>query len=93
MILILLKKFDNKVGHLRRYSVNSFKSLFEQNGFKVVETVKNEGIFRNLLFTNETLGELIRLFKGPISDFVTFLDMLTLYMFGESNIILTARKI
>ena len=89
----LLKNFDREVGHLRRYKEESFKNLFEAAEFKVLETKKTEGILRNFLFTNSFGGFLLRVLnKRPFSEIVTFLDNLTISLFGESNIYLVAQK-
>jgi len=42
--------FDNKVGHLRRYDVESLISTFEKIGMRVENVRKVEGILRNSLF-------------------------------------------
>lgn len=88
-----LNEFDKKVGHVRRYSEQSFKGLFEKTGLQVLETMKTEGIFRNFLFTNSFGGFLLKIVnKFQISGLVTLLDNLTIPVFGESDIYLVARK-
>ena len=89
----LLNKFDKEVGHLRRYSVSSYIRMLEKAGFKVCEVVKNEGIGRNILFTNKFAGNAIKILKGPFSDLATFVDYILVRLLGESNIILVAKKI
>lgn len=88
----LLNDFDRKVGHLRRYSESEFISLFNSNDFKIIKIVKTEGIIRNFLFTNSFAGKLIRFIRGPLSDIVTFIDNLTIPIFGESNYYIVAKK-
>ncbi len=88
----LLKSFDKRVGHLRRYTSQEFSSLFTSNGFEILELVKTEGIIRNLLFTNSAAGKLVRIIRGPISDFVTMIDNITIPFFGESDYYIIARK-
>lgn len=88
----LLRDFDREVGHLRRYDESQFIDLFEKNGFKVIKVKLAEGIIRNTLFTNRTANFLVRFIRGPIVEFVTFIDNLTVPLFGESNIILVAKK-
>ncbi len=89
----LLKDFDLRVGHLRRYTEKTFAYLFESNGFKVLKIFKTEGILRNFLYTNNFGGIFIKFIRGPISDVVTFIDNLTIPIFGESNYYIVAKKI
>jgi 2-polyprenyl-3-methyl-5-hydroxy-6-metoxy-1,4-benzoquinol methylase len=86
------KGFDKSVGHLRRYTIESLSKQCREAGLTVVETRKIEGILRNFLFLNPIAGEFVRFIKFFISDIVTFIDNLTIPIFGESNIIIVARK-
>ena len=88
----LTKKFDIEVGHLRRYSLYQLKKLLRGEYFKIIETTKTEGILRNFLFVNPYAGKLVRYVNFFASDFVTFLDTISLKVFGESNYIIVARK-
>lgn len=89
----LLKGFDKKVGHIRRYTVNSFANLFRKSGFGIIEIKKKEGIFRNFLFTNFIGGLVLRIVnKEPFSDIVTFVDNITIPVFGESQLYIIAKK-
>lgn len=89
----MLNKFDREVGHLRRYTEKSYRRTFEESGLEILETKKTEGILRNFLFTNPFGGFLLRVLnKWPFSDAVTFLDNITIPIFGESDIFLVARK-
>ena len=91
--LRLLNNFDKEVGHIRRYNKENFNNLFKSVGFKVLETKKTEGILRNFLFTNSFGGFLLRILnKRPFSVLVTFIDNLTVPLFGESDIYLIAQK-
>lgn len=87
-----IKKFDQVSGHLRRYTLESLKLLLEKNKFKVVYSEKTEGIFRNSLYVFK-LNLIIKLAnKFPlISDLITWLDNLTLKLWGESQIIIVAK--
>ena len=88
-----LKIFDKEVGHLRRYTEDSFRKLFTDVGLEILELKKTEGILRNFLFTNSLGGFLLKILnKWPISKIVTFLDNLTIPVFGESDIFLVAKK-
>lgn len=88
----LTKKFDDSVGHLRRYEPKKLEELIESSGMKVVNIRRTEGIIRNSLFIISPLGKLIRLIRGPISDIVTFLDNISVRLFGESDIMILAKK-
>ncbi len=90
----LLQKFDSDVGHLRRYTLESYTQLFKSVGFQVLETKKTEGILRNFLYTNTLGGFLLKIIKRrPFSTIVSFFDDLTIPLLGESNIFLIAQKI
>lgn len=86
------KGFDKRVGHLRRYTIEDLSKQCRSAGFRIVETNKIEGILRNFLFLSPYAGKLVRFIKFFISDIVTFIDNLTIPIFGESNIIIVARK-
>lgn len=84
--------FDERVGHLRRYTIDSLSKDCENSGFKIIETKKNEGILRNFLFLNPYAGKLVRFIKFFMSDIVTQIDNCLIPIFGESNIIVIAKK-
>jgi len=84
--------FDKRVGHLRRYTIESLSKQCEDIGFMIVEAHKIEGILRNFLFLNPIAGKLVRLMKFYISDLVTFIDNIFIPIFGESNILIVAKK-
>jgi len=86
------KGFDKRVGHLRRYTIDDLSKLCKNAGFRIIETHKIEGILRNFLYLNPYAGKFVRFIKFLISDVVSFIDNLTIPIFGESNIIVVARK-
>lgn len=88
----VLKEFDKEVGHFRRYRPEQLIDLIERAGLKISELIKNEGIIRNSLFTLKGLGFLVRLVRGPISTFVTWIDNITVPVLGESDLIVIASK-
>lgn len=88
----LAKKFDKRVGHLRRYSDTDLKKKVKLAGFDIVVIKRNEGIVRNLLFTNSTLGNFVRFIKFFLVEWVTQLDNFSLKLFGESDFIIVAQK-
>ena len=88
-----LNEFDKKVGHLRRYTSNDMRKLFEDKHFNILEEVKTEGLIRNFLFTNSFGGFLLKFLKRwPFSSAVTLLDNLTVKLFGESDIYMVIEK-
>lgn len=86
------KKFDIKVGHLRRYNCQELNDLCRRAGFNIIETRRTEGLLRNFLFLNPLVGKTIKFIRGPISGSVTALDNVILKFFGESQIFVVARK-
>jgi len=88
----LSQKFDEEVGHLRRYTSEDITRKLKTSGFDILEIDLEEGVLRNFLFLNPIAKKLIRFIKGPISDLVTFVDILTIPLLGESNIIIIAQK-
>lgn len=88
----LADSFDMRVGHLRRYSLDDLKKLSNECGFRVIKSHKQEGIIRNSLFILPYLGELIRLIKFQLVDVVTFIDNISLKLFGESQLFVVLKK-
>ncbi len=88
----LLKKFDNRVGHLRRYDKNRLKKIFNENKLTIEDIIENEGIVRNLLFTIEPFGKILKLIKWKLVDWVTIIDNLTVKIFSGSDFIVIAQK-
>lgn len=88
----LAHEFDERVGHLRRYSLDELVGRCESAGFKILETRKTEGVVRNFLFLNPIAGKFIRFIKFFISDIVTFIDEISLKIFGESDIFVVVKK-
>jgi len=90
----LTKREDTRSGHLRRYTLEELVDLLKKEGLEILETKKTEGIFRNFLFYNR-LGALPLKFANRftiVSDIFTFIDNITLKLFGESQIIVVAQK-
>ncbi|MDQ5900850.1 MAG: hypothetical protein QG600_428 [Patescibacteria group bacterium] len=88
----LATDFDKRVGHLRRYSMESLRKLSKQAGFKIVASNKQEGVIRNSLFIIPHLGELIRFIKFGLVDVVTFIDNISVKLFGESQLFIILKK-
>lgn len=86
------RKFDEKVGHLRRYSMDELVSKCKEQGFMILEMRKAEGIIRNFLFINSVAGKFVRFIKFFVSDLVTIIDNISIHVFGESNIFIVIKK-
>lgn len=89
----LLNKFDSKVGHLRRYSVDEIKVKLNKAKYQVIREFKCEGVVRNLIFTNTFFSPLVRLARLSLVNYIiTKFDDISLKIFGESQIILVCKK-
>lgn len=90
----LTRGFDERVGHLRRYEIKRLLTILENQGFKILLVRKSEGLFRNTLFISRFGSQVIRLANKffIISDLFTFIDNITLKLFGESQLIVVAQK-
>ncbi|MBU0978565.1 class I SAM-dependent methyltransferase [Patescibacteria group bacterium] len=90
----LLNDFDQRVGHLRRYSPSSLNKLIVESGFKTKVIKPSEGILRNYLFT-------LLLWSWPmkaiqkfslLGNSVTLIDNILVKLLGESNYLVLAQK-
>jgi len=88
----LLKKFDKNVGHLRRYSADEISVIIKGLGFRILSQWNEEGILRNLLFTNSFLGRMVKFIRGMMSNLFFLVDRMTIPFFGSSQILLIAQK-
>ncbi len=86
------KKFDQAVGHLRRYSVSEITQLLTAHGLQVKQVRTVEGPLRSLLFTSR-FGIVIKLIKGPLIPLFHQFDELIGKVFGSSDIVILAQKI
>jgi len=84
--------FDEKVGHLRRYSDAQIKEMLEDAGFEILSMDRREGILRNFLFTTRP-GRFIKIFiRGYLIAAAEALDKATWPFYGTSDIVAVARK-
>jgi len=89
----LTERFDESVGHLRRYSRNRVVSTLMRTGFNVDSWIETEGIIRNGLLVNRRLRSLARYLRGRgLTRVVTAIDDLAGRYFGYSRIIVFSRK-
>jgi len=88
----LTRKFDKKVGHLRRYSLEGLRKKLKIAGFDIEYQEKTEGVLRNLLFINNSLGKSIRFIRGPFVSVFMLIDKILITLFGESQIYLIGIK-
>jgi len=85
--------FDQKVGHLRRYSKSEVVGLLKSHEFEVIEVALTEGGLRNFLFTTSIGNKFLMLANVPIvKKFVTLVDSVCIKIFGESQIITVSKK-
>lgn len=87
----LLNKFDQQVGHLRRYNTENIQKLLTKHGFRILTLKKAESPLRNLLFISP-LGFLIKFIRGPLIKIFHWLDECLIPLLGYCNIIVIARK-
>lgn len=85
------QKFDQQVGHLRRYTKKSLTALFEKEKLNVIQLIEVEGPLRNILFTSK-LGFVIKFIKGPLVPIFHWFDRISGLMFGFSDLQIVARK-
>ncbi|HVZ67493.1 MAG TPA: class I SAM-dependent methyltransferase [Patescibacteria group bacterium] len=88
----LTKKFDKRVGHLRRYKKNDLIKTLKKENFKIISSEIKEGPIRNYLFVNNYAGKFVRFIKFFLVDVVTFMDNLSVKFFGGSDIVIVAKK-
>ncbi len=90
----LTKKFDKRVGHLRRYTLKELKRLVEVNDLKIVRFYYSDGIFRNLFFVFPIFNQLVRVANrfSLVSNVLTFIDGVFLHLFGPADICLIIKK-
>jgi len=89
----LLEDFESRVGHLRRYNMKSITNEIKNVGLTVIYEKATEGIFRNFLFTSKIGGLILRFInKFGLGKYAQLLDKLSLWFFGESDLILVAAK-
>lgn len=89
----LLKEFDKKVGHVRRYTIENLIDKLQNNSFRVLEIKKVEGILRNALFSFNIFNFVIKTANrfSFASGIISFLDKFFIPFFGESDLILVAK--
>lgn len=83
--------FDAEVGHVRRYTKESLRTVLEHHGFRIEAMYPIEGILRNILFTTK-LGFLIKFIRGPLVPLFHYIDYLFILLFGPCNYFVVARK-
>ena len=86
------KNFDIRVGHLRRYTMEELVKKSKKAGFKIIETKKTEGVVRNFLYLSPIAGKFIRFIKYFLVDVVLEVDLLSMKLFGESDLIIVLEK-
>jgi len=89
----LLKRFDEKVGHVRRCTIENLQEKLYNNNFRVIETKKAEGILRNTLFSFNIFNFAIKIANrfSFASETLSILDKFFIPFFGESDLIFVAK--
>lgn len=90
----LTRRFDRRVGHLRRYTLKKIKNLARKNNLKVIKVYYSDGVFRNMFFVFPFFNPIIRIANrfSFISDIFTFIDLISLRLFGPADICLIIKK-
>lgn len=91
----LTKKHDIRVGHLRRYTLEGLVKIILNAGLKSIYKSKSDGFSKELLFSFPFGAPFIRVANRfeIVSDVLTFFDKMLMKLFGESQVIIVARKI
>ncbi len=84
--------FDERVGHLRRYTSDELTTKVEAAGLRVVESWGTEGALRNFLYVTRPGNLLLRLVRLWVCPIVTTVDSVFLKLLGESQIFVVAIK-
>lgn len=79
------RDFDQEVGHLRRYTVDSLQDLLTTQSVAIHSIKAVEGPLRNILFTSK-LGFLVKFLKGPINPTFHFFDRISARLLGASDL-------
>lgn len=85
-------EFDKRVGHVRRYTSKELEDKCVSMGLTILESSKTEGVVRNFLFLNPVAGKLVRFVKYFMVTLVSFVDELSLRLFGESQLFVVVRN-
>lgn len=91
----LTKKFDKRVGHLRRYTLKKLKNLIRSNNLEIENVYYSDGIFRNILFVFKLFDPIVRVANrfSIISDIFTFVDEFFLNLLGATDICLIIKRV
>lgn len=86
-------RFDEEVGHLRRYSHDHFQSVLEEAGFIIKSFYSVEGFLRNYYYTGPGSKILRKTGKWPLPKIIEFLDTLLLPVLpGSIHVAVVARR-
>jgi ubiquinone biosynthesis O-methyltransferase len=89
-----VKKYDIKVGHLRRYCQKEIEEKLKKAGFAKIILKKTEGVLRNFLFFTPAGRFLLKFVNKsmPISKLFEKIDCILLKTFEGSQITVLANK-
>lgn len=86
-------RFDEHVGHVRRYTIKSLRSVTEEAGFKVALLERGEGPLRNMMLTFDRLAPLYHLLKrARLNRVFESFDSIVSRLIGEAQLIQIAVK-
>jgi SAM-dependent methyltransferase len=86
-------RFDNYVGHVRRYTIDSLTERAKEQGFDIIEARAGEGPLRNLMLTTDRLSPwFYRLAKIKLRKPLEWIDAVLRPIIGEAQVMVVARK-
>jgi len=90
----IIKKYDQEIGHLRRYTPQELKKILKSLKFQIVKTRETEGILKNFLFFNKINVPILKFINklAIMATIVNAVDDFMLKIFGASQIIIIAKK-
>ncbi len=94
MVFVHKDDFDERVGHLRRYTFKRLEQLVTDAGFEIVRSAPGEGPLRNMLFAVARLERYVGAierrpwFRKPFEA----LDTLATKVVGEAQLTVIAKK-
>lgn len=87
----LVKEFEIKVGHVRRYTDDSIVKLFENLGLEVFYSRKVDSIIRDCLYCFKPLGVFLKLVRGPFATIAMKIEGPLVSILGNSGYIVVAK--
>jgi 2-polyprenyl-3-methyl-5-hydroxy-6-metoxy-1,4-benzoquinol methylase len=91
----LTKRFDERVGHLRRYNLEKLKKIVHNNNLRISKIYYQDGAFRNIFFVFKFPNQIVRVANRVsfFSNTLAYIDKLFLKLFGPTDICLIIKKV